>query len=159
MRMASIVSASFLLLVAGMVGCTSAPPTKASLTYQTSPAGGEIFEGGRSLGVEPVTRTYSSDGKSNSIQTPDVKAVWPSGAETVYFTILPVGADRVATLERPAAAPGLQNDMDHAKTVAATREREKERLKTLQKHDIAQASARCKEQQSGSSLAVSDDCM
>jgi len=128
------------------------------LTYETMPDGAEIFEGGKSLGMAPVTRTYNSDGNSNSLRTPEVRAVWPSGAETTYYTYLTVGADRVATLERPARAPGLQGDLDHAKTVAATRQREAERLKALQKSDIARASERCKEQQSGASKAVSDDC-
>jgi hypothetical protein len=106
-----------------------------------------------------VTRTYQSDGKSSNIRTPDVKAVWPSGAETTYFTILPVGADLVAKLERPAAVPGLQGDLDHARTVAATRQREAERLKAQQQHDIAAASARCKAQQAQGGKGLTDDCM
>ena len=146
------------IVLAALTGCATTPPTTAMLTYQSVPAGAEIFEGGKSLGVEPVTRTYNSDGKSNDIRTPDVKAVWPSGAETTFFTNLPVGADRVATLDRPASAPGLQGDLDHAKTLAATRQREEERLRALQKKDIARASDRCKQQQAGTSTAVSDDC-
>jgi hypothetical protein len=128
------------------------------LTYKSTPDGAEIFEGGKSLGLVPVTRTYNNDGKSNDIRTPDVRAVWPSGAETSFYTYLTVGADRVATLERPANAPGLDGDLDHAKTVAATRQREAERLKDLQKKDIARASDRCKQQQAGNGTAVSDDC-
>lgn len=146
------------VLLGALTGCATTPPTTAMLTYQSLPDGAEIFEGGKSLGVVPVTRTYSGDGKSNSIQTPDVKAVWPSGAETSYYTFLTLGADRVATLERPASAPGLQGDLDHAKIVAATRQREAERVKDLQKKDIARASDRCKQQQAGTSTAVSDDC-
>jgi hypothetical protein len=128
------------------------------LTYKSVPDGAELFEGGKSLGLAPVTRTYNNDGKSNDIRTPDVKAVWPSGAETTYYTYLTVGADRVATLERPADAPGLEGDLDHAKLVAATRQREEERLRALQKKDIARASDRCKQQQAGGGTAVSDDC-
>jgi hypothetical protein len=128
------------------------------LTYQTVPDGAELFEGGKSLGLAPVTRTYNSDGKSSTIQTPDVKAVWPSGAQTSFFTVLPVGADRVATLQRPGSAPGLEGDLEHARTVAATRQREAERLKAVQQSDISRASARCKAQQEGSSQAVADDC-
>jgi hypothetical protein len=146
------------VLLAALTGCATTPLTTAMLTYKSVPDGAEIFEGSKSLGIEPVTRTYNSDGQSNSIRTPDVRAVWPSGAETSYYTYLTVGADRVATLERPASAPGLQGDLDHAKIVAANRDREAERLKALQKKDIAQASDRCKQQQAGNSTAVSDDC-
>ena len=158
MRLISPLPIIVSVLLAALTGCAVAPPSRAMLTYETVPDGAEIFEGGKSLGLAPVTRTYNSDGTSNSIRTPDVRAVWPSGAETSYYTYLTVGADRVATLERPASAPGLQGDLDHAKIVAATRQREAERLKALQKSDIARASERCKEQQSGASKAVSDDC-
>lgn len=159
MRAISPLPTIVIALLAALSGCAAAPPTKALLTYKTVPDAAELFEGGKSLGLAPVTRTYQSDGKSNTIQTPDVKAVWPSGAETSYYTILPVGSDLVATLERPANAPKLQDDLDHAQTVAATRAREAERVRALQKSDIAHASARCKEQQAGRGQAVSDDCM
>ena len=141
-----------------LAGCASTPPNHALLTYKTVPDGAELFEGGKSLGAPPVTRTYLADGKSNTIQTPDVTAVWPSGAKTSFFTNLTVGDDRVATLQRPADAPGLQADLDNAQKIAATRAREAERNKTLLHRDQQQASARCKSQQAGTSLAVADDC-
>jgi len=149
------------VLAAGLAlaGCATAPPqNKALLTYKTVPDGAELFEAGKSLGPPPVTRTYLGDGKSNSIHTPDVTAVWPSGAKTTYYTYLSVGDDRVATLERPADAPGLQADLDQAQKIAATRDREAERLRALQHTDQQRASARCKEQQAGTSTAVADDC-
>jgi hypothetical protein len=158
MRMISPLPIIASVLLAALAGCATTPRTTGMLTYNSVPDGAEIFEDGKSLGLVPVTRTYSGDGKSNSFRTPDVKAVWPSGAETDFYTYLTVGADRVATLERPANAPGLQGDLDHAKIVAATRQREDERLKALQKKDIARASDRCKQQQAGTSMAVSDDC-
>jgi hypothetical protein len=145
-------------LLAVLTGCATSPPTTAVLTYRSVPDAAEIFEGGKSLGLAPVSRTYASDGKSSTIQTPDVKAVWPSGAETSYFTILPVGSDLVATLERPANAPALQVDLDHAKTVAATRKREAEHVKASQLHDVATASARCKEEQAQGGKGLTDDC-
>jgi hypothetical protein len=159
--MRAIFSATLIgvILSAAVTGCAGAPPTRAMLTYETVPDAAEIFEGGASLGLAPVTRTYPSDGKSSTIQTPEVKAVWPSGAQTTYFTILPLGADRVAKLERPAAVPGLQGDLDHARTVAATRQREAERLRAQQQHDIAAASARCKAQQAQGNKGLTDDCM
>jgi hypothetical protein len=146
------------ILSAAVTGCAGVPPTQAMLTYETVPDAAEIFEGGTSLGLAPVTRTYQSDGKSNNIQTPEVKAVWPSGAKTTYFTILSVGADRVAKLERPADVPGLQGDLDHARTVDATRQREAERLRAQQQHDIAVGSARCKAEQAQGGKGLTDDC-
>jgi len=159
MRAISSATLIGVILSAAVTGCAGAPTTRAMLTYETVPDAAELFEGGTSLGLAPVTRTYQSDGKSNTIKTPDVKAVWPSGAETTYFTVLPVGADLVAKLERPAAVPGLQGDLDHARTVAATRKREAERLRQQQQHDIAAASARCKAEQAQGNKGLTDDCM
>jgi hypothetical protein len=134
--------------------CASAPPTRALLTYKSVPDGAQIYEGDKLLGMVPVTRTYNSEGTSGNITTPDVRAVWPSGAQTTYFTIIPVGSDRVATLERPADAPGLQKDLDNAKQVAADRERQRQ----LQQSDINRASARCRQAQTQGAQGLTDDC-
>lgn len=140
--------------------CAGTAPTRTTLTYESVPDGAEIFEGDRSLGTVPVTRTYTSDGKSSTVRTPDVRAVWPSGAQTSYFTLLPAGSDdRVATLQRPADAPGLQQDLEHAKQVVAARKRDAERERQFQQSDINRASARCKQEQAqGSRGGLSDDC-
>lgn len=149
------------------------PPTAALLTYQTDPAGAKIFEGTQDLGVAPVTRKYEldtskataaatpviADGKTATITTPDVTAVWPSGAKTTYFTVLPVGADRVATLTRPPGAPGLDTDLANAKRLTEELARDAQRRKEEQARDVARASDRCKAQQAGGSLAVANDCM
>ena len=126
------------------------------LTYETVPEGAVIHEGGQSLGMAPVTRTYKSDGKSNIIHTPDVTAVWPSGAKASYFTVLPIGADRVATIQRPEKAPGLQADLDHAKKLSAAKDRDALRAKEALARDIARASVRCKEQMAKGNLATND---
>jgi hypothetical protein len=138
--------------------CAATAPRNAMLTYQSVPDGAQIFEGDKSLGMVPVTRTYDSDGTSGSITTPDVRAVWPSGAQTTYFTILPLGADRVATLERPADAPGLPQDLEHAKQVTAQRKRDAERMRAEQQSEINRASARCKQEQAQGTQGLSDDC-
>ena len=146
------------LAAALLCACAATAPKSAMLTYESVPDGAEIFEGGKSLGAVPVTRTYQSDGKSSTIQTPDVRAVWPSGAWTSFFTLLPVGSDRVGTLERPADAPGLQQDLEHAKQVADARKRAAARNREFQQTDINRASARCKQQQARGSNGLSDDC-
>ncbi|HEX5477057.1 MAG TPA: hypothetical protein VFX09_04310, partial [Burkholderiales bacterium] len=74
-------------LAAALGACAVTPPTSAMLTYKSVPDGAQIFEGDKLLGSVPVIRTYSSDGKSSTITTPDVRVVWPSGAQTTYFTI------------------------------------------------------------------------
>ena len=149
-----VISLSASLLCA----CASTPPHGAMLTYQSVPDGAEIFEGTKSLGTVPVTRTYEGDGKSSAVTTPDVRAVWPSGAQTTYFTILPLGADRVATLERPADAPGLPQDLEHAKQVTAQRKRDAERMRAEQQSEINRASARCKQEQAQGTQGLADDC-
>lgn len=138
--------------------CAATAPRKAMLTYQSVPDGAQIFEGDKSLGTVPVTRTYDSDGTSGSITTPDVRAVWPSGAQTSYFTVIPPGSDRVATLERPADAPGLQQDLEHARQVAAQRKQDAERRRQEQQTEINQASARCKQEQAQGTQGLADDC-
>jgi hypothetical protein len=143
--------------VIGLAGCADAPSHSAQLTYETVPAGALLYEAGHSLGMAPVTRSYTGDGKSATITTPDVTAVWPSGAKTQFFTYLQVGADRVATLQRPKDAPGLQADLDHARTIAETRKRATEREKASLLNDIARDSARCKAQQSGATPNTGTD--
>lgn len=145
--------------VATLVGCADGPVSQtAMLTYDTRPEGATLYEGGQSIGIAPVTRTYSGDGKSGSIRTPLVTAVWPSGAKESYYTIVPIGSDRIATIERPANAPGLQADLDSARKAAAAKEQEARRVKETQLREQARNSDRCKRQQSGASLAVADDC-
>jgi hypothetical protein len=138
--------------------CAATAPRKAMLTYQSVPDGAQIFEGDKSLGMVPVTRTYEGDGKSAAVTTPDVRAVWPSGAQTTYFTVIPLGSDRVATLERPADAPGLPQDLEHAKQVVAQRKRDAERLRAEQQSEINRASARCKQEQAQGTQGLADDC-
>jgi hypothetical protein len=155
-RTAALLAAGALF---GLAGCADVPSHSAQLTYETVPAGALLYEAGHPIGTAPVMRTYMGDGKSATITTPDVTAVWPSGAKTQFFTVLQVGADRVATLQRPKDAPGLQADLDHAKLVAATRRRAAEREKATLLNDIARNSARCKAQQSGATpITGTDDC-
>lgn len=147
------------LALGAVAGCATAPaPTSAMLTYETKPEGATLFEGGQSIGVAPVTRTYAGDGKSDNVRTPLVTAVWASGAKESFYTFLPLGADRVATIERPAAAPGLQADLDEAKKVVAARDQAKRREVEARLRDQKRDSDRCRAQQAGTSKAVQDDC-
>jgi hypothetical protein len=138
--------------------CATTPAHKAMLTYESVPDGAQIYEGDKSLGTVPVTRTYDSDGTSGNITTPDVRAVWPSGAQTTFFTVIPVGSDRVATLQRPPDAPGLQQDLEHAKEVTAARRQDAERRRQEQQTDLNRASARCKQEQAQGTNGLMDDC-
>jgi hypothetical protein len=155
-----LMALSALSLVALVLGACAGGPlvTSALLTYESKPEGASLYEGGQLIGVAPVTRTYVAEGKSESIRTPLVTAQWPSGAKETYYTILPLGADRVATIERPAGAPGLQADLDNAKKAIAAREQEAKRSKEASLREIARNSERCRRQQSGASKAVQDDC-
>jgi hypothetical protein len=142
-----------------LAACAATPPAHtAMLTYESVPDGAQIYEGDKPLGMVPVTRTYDGDGTSHDITTPDVRAVWPSGAETIFFTVLPLGADRVAKLERPADAPGLQQDLEHAKQVATARKQDAERRRAQEQTDINRASARCKQEQAQGTNGLSNDC-
>jgi hypothetical protein len=149
-----------LLAAAGLAGCAGGLVSQsATLTYETSPEGAALYEGGQPIGSAPVTRTYNGDGKTTSIRTPEVTAVWPSGAKESFYTFIDIGADRVATIERPAKAPGLQADLDNAKKFIAVREKEATRKKEEIAREIARGSDRCREQTArGGPKAGVDDC-
>ena len=78
-----IVSAASAAAIAVLAGCATAP-SGAKLTYETSPAGATLYEGGQAIGVAPQTRAYPADAKGGQIRTPEVTAVWPSGAKTTF---------------------------------------------------------------------------
>jgi len=152
-RLITVLSATLLL-----AGCVTTPVTTATLTYETVPPGAQLYEGTTELGVAPVTRTYNGDPKTGTLETPDVKAVWPSGASTSFFTVLPLGADRVATLERPKGAPGLEQDVENGRKVAAAQKLEADRKRALEHSDLARASDRCKLQTAQGNKGLTDDC-
>jgi hypothetical protein len=139
-----------------LAGCASGPGV-AVLTYETQPAGATLYEGGQSLGVAPVERRYPGDAQTGAVRTPEVTAVWPSGAKTTFWTELHVGDDRVATLQRPVNAPNLALDQDAAARLTDQARRDEARAKASLMADQARASARCKAQQQGGH-AVIDDC-
>jgi hypothetical protein len=145
--------------VAGLAACAAGPVANtAMLTYETSPEGATLYEGGKSIGVAPVTRTYTGDGKGD-IRTPEVTAVWPSGAKESYYTFLALGADRNATIERPAKAAGLQVDLDNAKSFIAAKQAEAQKKREEAARELARGSARCKDQIArGGPKAGVDDC-
>jgi hypothetical protein len=146
-------------VASALAGCAAPPaPTSAMLTYETQPDGATLYEDGKSIGQAPVTRTYPGAGAQPSIRTPLVTAVWPSGAKENFYTILPLGADRVATIARPANAPGLDKDQEHAKKLTANREQLARRRNDEVQRDQRRNSERCRQQQAGAGLAVQDDC-
>jgi hypothetical protein len=149
-----------LLAAASLAGCAGGPVSQsATLTYETSPEGAVLYEGGKVIGTAPVTRTYNGDGKSNAIRTPEVTARWPSGAKESFYTFIDIGADRTATIERPAKAPGLQADLDNAKPFIVAREKEATRKKEEIARSVARGSDRCREQTArGGPKAGVDDC-
>jgi len=143
-------------LAAAFSGCATTGPRTAMLTYESNPAGATIYEGGKALGVAPVARTYEFAEGVNTIATPEVTAVWASGAKETYWTNLPVRADLVATIERPKSAPGLDKDLAAAKPIMEERERDAERLKGENQRAINRDSARCRDQQQKGNLATAD---
>lgn len=159
MRNPSILGIAGIALSMLLAGC--AAPGKSNqgmLTYETNPEGAQLFEGGQAIGTAPVTRTYQGDGKSPQIKTPEVTAVWPSGAKATFWSNIEVGSDRVATIERPAKAANLQVDLDNAVKFKLAREQQERREKADALREQARNSARCKSQQAGQSKAVLDDC-
>jgi len=143
-------------VLAALAGCASVGSRTAMLTYDTMPVGATIYEGGKSLGVAPVVRTYQYPEGVSSIATPEITAVWASGAKNTYWTNLPVYADLVATIQRPANAPGLDKDQAAAVPIMEERAREAQRLKEDNQRTMARDSPRCREQQQKGIVAGSD---
>ena len=139
--------------VAVLASCAT-EPQGAKLTYETSPPGATIYEGGQSLGMAPVTKSYPSAATGAQIRTTEITALWPSGAKTTFWTFLKPGDDNVTTLTRPANAPNLQVDLDNAQKYASA----EQRLKAQQARDQARSSARCQAQTQGGVVAGIDDC-
>jgi hypothetical protein len=150
-RMLSL--AASLAATAVLAAC-AAPVPHALLTYETAPAGATLYEGGQSIGVAPVTRTYPAAVPGSAIRTPEVTAVWPSGAKATFWTNLKVGDDNITTITRPAGAPGLDVDEANARTLKDADARAKADLQ----RSVHRNSARCLAQQQGGVLAGIDDC-
>jgi hypothetical protein len=142
-----------------LAACAAGPVSNtATLTYETSPEGAALFEAGQPIGVAPVTRTYTATG-TGDIRTPEVTAVWPSGAKESYYTFLAVGADRNATIERPAKAAGLPVDQENAKKFVTAKQAAAQKQREEAARELARGSARCKEQTArGGAKAGVDDC-
>jgi hypothetical protein len=153
LRLPALVGLSVLLALAG---CASGPSV-ALLTYETAPAGATLYEAGQSIGVAPVTRRYPGDPQTGMVRTPDVVAVWPSGAKTSFWTNLHVGDDRITTLQRPANAPNLALDQDNAAKLTDQAKRDAARAQSSLMTDQARGSARCKAQQQSGHVG-NDDC-
>ena len=132
-------------MTAALAGCATTGPRTAMLTYDSNPAGATIYENGKSLGIAPVSRTYDYAEGVNSIATPEVTAVWSSGAKNTYWTNLAVRADLSATIERPNV-PGLEKDLAAAKPLMEERAREAQRLKEENQRTMARDSPRCRDQ-------------
>ena len=143
-------------ILLALAGCASGPGV-AVLTYETEPAGATLYEGGQSIGVAPQERRYAGDPQTGAVKTPEVTAVWPSGAKTTFWTNLHVGDDRITTLNRPANAPNLALDQANAAKITDESNRADARNKAATMADQARNSARCKAQQQSGHVGV-DDC-
>jgi hypothetical protein len=138
-----------------ILGACATEPRGAKLTYETSPLGATLYESGQPIGVAPQMRSYpATSDAGGQIRTPEVTAVWPSGAKTSFYTFLKPGDDNVTTLTRPANAPNAQVDLENAKKYASDEERRKAALL----RDQARGSARCQAQMQGGVPTAIDDC-
>ncbi len=134
------------LLPLGLVACATDGTPQAMLTYETKPEGATLYQGGVSLGVAPQTQTYRGSAGATDITTPEVTAVWPSGAKAVFWTRLKPRADEVALIERPAKAPGLEVDLAaEAKLLEARRKTDRDKAEELRR-EAARNSPECRRQ-------------
>lgn len=139
-------------------GCATTSKNQAMLTFETAPEGATIYEGGVALGVAPYTRIYTFVNPGDTLATPEVTAVWPSGAKATYWTNVQAGADLDATINRPANAPDLAKDLEHSKKFVEVKTRLAQSKQDALARDVKRNSARCKQQQSSGQPAAINDC-
>ena len=106
-----------------LLGCS-----QGSLTVLSQPEGAYITVGGNAFGTAPVGKKLIDNGKwvkdsSGCYSVPEIKARWASGAEAVERTRLCGGLRNhyEIVLQRPANAPGLNQDLAIANQQASAR--------------------------------------
>jgi len=116
------------LFVLEVVGCA-----QGSITILSQPEGAYITIGGQGVGTAPVQRTILNNGAwvkdaSGCYLIPEVKAQWASGATDVQRNRLCNGlrAQYTVLLNRPANAPGLNQDLAIANQQAASRAQQRQ---------------------------------
>ena len=155
-KFTSLVLASLFLI--NIAGCATTAKNQAMLTFETAPEGATIYEGGVALGIAPYTRIYTLTNPSDTLATPEVTAVWPSGAKATYWTNVNAGADLDATINRPANAPGLTKDLENSKKFVEAKTRLAQSRQEALSREMRKDSPRCKQQQSSGNVAAISDC-
>jgi len=115
---------NFLCFIAlGLIGCA-----QGGITILSQPEGAYITIGGQGIGTAPIYRTILNNGTwvkdaSGCYIVPEVRAQWASGAVDLQRSRLCNGlrAQYTVMLNRPASAPGLNQDLAIANQQAASR--------------------------------------
>lgn len=147
-----------LVLSMSFSGCATTAKNQAMLTFETAPEGATIYEGGVALGVAPYTRIYTLANPTDTLATPEVTAVWPSGAKATYWTNVNAGADLDATINRPTNAPDLAKDLENSKKFVEAKTRLAQSRQEALNREMRKDSPRCKQQQSSGVVAAINDC-
>ena len=155
-KIMGIVLASILSIT--LAGCATTPKNQAMLTFETAPEGATIYEGGVALGVAPYTRIYTLTNPNDTLATPEVTAIWPSGAKATYWTNVSAGADLDATINRPANALDLAKDLEHSKKFVEAKTRLAQSRQEALTREMRKDSPRCKQQQASGVVAAINDC-
>ena len=109
-----------------MLGCSS----NSMLTVHSEPEGAALTAAGSGvfLGRAPAVLVFASDDLENARQANGcylvrgIEATWPSGAAVATETIELCGGDQQnfeVVLQRPTAAPNLEQDVDYARAMRA----------------------------------------
>jgi hypothetical protein len=106
------------IFVLGLAGCS----TKVSLEFNCRPAGATLFEtAGGVFGCPSVVQyeVPKTVGAEQRFPVSELAAVWPSGARTTVRPLLmgQRGSTQSLTIQRPADAPGLDEDLENARRV------------------------------------------
>jgi hypothetical protein len=140
-----------------LAGCAGGPRV-ARLQIESNPEGAKIYEDNKLLGEAPIVKHYTFIEKESQIDTPTIKAVWPSGASADSYYQLKPSDDVIAVLERPKNAPNIAMDNEYAKKVHDAAAKQADISRGITQKELSLSSERCRAQQNGSSKAMVDDC-
>lgn len=95
-----------------LIGCATAPD-EFEATINSNPPGATISEGGKTVGVAPVTVRWQMTPGTTARSAP-LTATWVSGAKQTNQFHLIAGKSQEFLIERPNKVPGLDTDVNWA---------------------------------------------
>ncbi len=112
-----------------LVGCATPneaqpiPANKARLTVVSDPPGARVSGEGKHYGDAPFVSTWTLEpGRTFPQTTPELTAVWVSGAYATAKIRIPKGGESFNYVFKRPDVPGIEQDLQHARRLAAAQQ-------------------------------------